>query len=146
MPVNYQQFQDALKRIGELAPKRQEEHEALLARVLAAFEEAADKPQQLNERLESCINLNQQLRTAVPPEDGPINAAISETEQPEDYTSWAADGSQVIPNQHLAVSFGLINVGLVRFSPGDFPSQKVETKLLYDKDLYTEQGYLVGKE
>jgi hypothetical protein len=59
---------------------------------------------------------------------------------------WAADGSQIIPDAHLAVQFGVINVGLIRLAAGEAPRQQIESELLVADELYTPQGYLVGEE
>ncbi|MAT44030.1 MAG: hypothetical protein CL609_16980 [Anaerolineaceae bacterium] len=146
MPVNYVQIQSELKKIGELAPQRQKQHEALLSQVLETFKEAAQDPQGLKDRYLSCYTLVNELRSAIPPEKETLDAAVDATPTSRSYTVWAADGSQIIPNQHFAIQFGLINVGLIRFAGSDVPVQEIETRLLYDTDLYTSQGYLIGEE
>jgi hypothetical protein len=146
MPVNYVQIQSELKKIGALAPQRQKEHQELLAKVLAALEEAAHNPQGLSDRYLSCYILQNDLRCAIPPTAEKLNAAITAAPAESEYTVWAADGSQVIPNQHFAIQFGLINVGLIRFCGSALPIEEIETKLLYAEQLYTTQGYLIGEE
>ncbi len=145
MPVNYVQIQNELKKIGELAPQRQKQHQDLLNQVLETLSAAAEDPQGLNDRYLSCYALRNELRSAVPPVTEKLNASVNATPHTADYTVWAADGSQIIPNQHFAIQFGLINVGLIRFSGAALPQQEIETKLLYADELYSD-GYLIGEE
>ncbi len=147
MPVNYVQIRDEIKKIGENAPLRQKQHEALLERALTLLHQAAVDPTPLQDRHQLCLNLaSGDLRSAYPPLSDQIDSGYQPTALSPNYTVWAADGSQIIPNQHLAVQFGLINIGLIRFGQNDLPRQEIETKLLYADELLTPQGYLVGEE
>lgn len=147
MPVNYVQIRDEIKKIGEKAPLRHRQHEALLERVLSRLHHSAADPQPLDERHRLCLlRTSGDLRSAYTPVNEPFDLGTSAPPLNPAYTAWAADGSQVIPNQHLAVQFGLINIGLIRFSLNEIPRQEIETQLLYADELLTPQGYLVGEE
>lgn len=146
MPINYVQFQNEIKKIGKNAPLQHQKHQELLEKVLQAFHLAGENPQPYQDRFAAALNFHADLRAAAPPEAEPISAAVSPVPDPTSFTVWAADGSQVIPNRHLAVQFGLINVGLIRFSGSETPHQEVDTRVLFDKDLINAQGYPIGEE
>jgi hypothetical protein len=54
----------------------------------------------------------------------------------------AVDGSQIIPDRHQELLFGLINIGSVTLEPGSgaAPRTHVETRLLIGADLESDQG------
>jgi hypothetical protein len=99
----------------------------------------------LAKRAQLALDLNPDLRCAFPGEES-INGSIAVTGQYQAAVLWAADGSQIIPDPHLAVQFGVINVGLIRLAAGEEPRQQIESELLVADDLYTPQGYLKGEE
>ncbi len=53
---------------------------------------------------------------------------------------WAADGSQITPDRHAAVLFGLVNVAVVRMQPGHTPQVFTRSWLLLEPDLEAALG------
>ena len=55
-----------------------------------------------------------------------------------------ADGSQISPDRHAQVYYGLINLGAVKMSleGGEPPSLEIESRLLYENQLYTRTGMI----
>ena len=53
---------------------------------------------------------------------------------------WAADGSQIAPDRHAAVLFGLVNVGVVRMSGSATPQVFTHTELYLEPDLAEAVG------
>ncbi|MHB8135186.1 MAG: DNA double-strand break repair nuclease NurA [Anaerolineaceae bacterium] len=145
MPVNYQQIRASIKAAAQLAPVRERELQSRRERVFQLLDRYAHELPTLSERVQSTLAHIPDFRCALPG-DQPINIAIPETRFLTSIILWAADGSQIIPDSHLAVQFGVINVGLIRLAKGEDPRQAIESQLLYADDLYNEQGYLIGEE
>lgn len=144
MPVNYQQVQLQIKEMGQNAPRmaRDLRERADTGReLLAGFAKDLDY---LRGLLEQAAADNPGLRCAAPREE-PLDYVFSAPPFGEHLpVLLAADGSQVNPNRHDAVEFGLINVGVFRICPGRplAPSEQVRTTLLYAQDLDSEQERL----
>lgn len=145
MPVNYQQIRTAIQKAGKLAPDREKELTERRERVMNLLNHYAQEMDYLAERAQRALDLNADLRCAFPGEET-INSSIPASGQNQVAVLWAADGSQIIPDPHLAVQFGVINVGLIRLAVGEEPRQQIESELLVADDLYTPQGYLKGEE
>jgi hypothetical protein len=61
---------------------------------------------------------------------------------PQSVTVIAADGSQIFPDRHNAVQYGLINVGaiIMRLNSGEAPIIRTKSEILFDDQLYTPTG------
>ena len=145
MPVNYQQIREAIQRAGLQAPLRERELQDRRREAQRLLSQYAREGKQLNQRAERALELNPDLRTALAGEEA-LNEAIDPPAQVPALVIWAADGSQIIPDPHLALQFGVINVGLIRLTSGQTPRQQIESRLLFAEEIYTAQGYLVGEE
>jgi hypothetical protein len=136
MPVNYQEIYTQIKVIGQGAKdrqKRKEERQAQARALLAAYASQLDV---LRNKVDSAKAADPNIRCALPlhePLDfsGPPPASVKEA------TLIAADGSQINPDRHDAVQFGLINVGAItlRVNSGAAPEIFTESELLYGDDL-----------
>jgi hypothetical protein len=145
MPVNYQQIRDAIQKAGSLAPLRDQELRDKREQALALLMQFAPDPQPLIQKAQTALERNPDFRCGLPTRELLNLAHLPTTPLPQ-AVLWGADGSQIIPDQHLAVQFGVINVGLIRLASGAIPRQEIESELLYADDIYTPQGYLVGEE
>jgi len=145
MPVNYQQIRASIKAAGQLAPIRERELESRREKVFQLLERYANDLTILSERVQTTLVHNPDFRCALPV-DQPLNGAYSETKSFTPIVLWAADGSQIIPDSHLAVQFAVINVGLIRLAQGEVPLQNIQSQLLYADELYSSQGYMIGEE
>ncbi len=145
MPVNYQQIRSAIRAAGQQMPQHALKMQERREEVMSLFTEHASHPDSLRERVEWALRLNGELRCAIPSIQ-PLNFHVSEDLSQPMPVLWAADGSQIIPDGHLALQFGVINVGLIRLAAGETPLQKIESQLLFADDLYNAQGHLLGEE
>ena len=145
MPVNYQQIRTAMQKAGKLAPDRDKELSEHREQVMNLLTHYAKDQEYLADRAQRALDLNPDLRCAFPC-DETINHSFPLNNQNQAAVLWAADGSQIIPDPHLAIQFGVINVGLIRLAAGEEPRQQIESELLVADDLYTSQGYLKGEE
>lgn len=145
MPVNYQQIRSAIRAAGQQMPQHALKMQARRVEVMSLFAEHASDPDLLRERAEWALGLNADLRFAIPG-TMPLDFRIMEDPSLPTPILWAADGSQIIPDGHLALQFGVINVGLIRLCAGETPFQAIESQLLFADDLYNAQGHLLGEE
>ncbi len=141
MPVNFQQVQQKVKLIGQIAPAAQKliaDRLELAANLLA---ENAHKLEELDALRERATNLNQGLRCARPGSE----ALTHQTPTPPLDTPivlLAADGSQINPDRHDQIEFGVINTGAFRLQPGSHepPREIIRTDLLYGEELRSGAG------
>jgi hypothetical protein len=145
MPINFQQIQSAIQKFGQEAPAQAKLREQNLEIALTQLNIFSQEPDQLQDRIQLTLAVNPELRCALPANE-PINFTQDLVDSQQLVVLLAADGSQIIPNQHLAVQFGVINVGLMRLEPGATPREQIESDLLYANDIFTDQGYLIGEE
>lgn len=147
MPINFQQIRSAIQKFGQQAPAQAKLREQNLETALSLFKKFSQESEQLQKRIQLSLIANPDLRCALPTGEHLDFTHVASTSS-EQIILLAADGSQIIPDQHLAVQFGVINVGLMRMQPGSSitPRESIESDLLYAQDIFTEQGFLVGEE
>jgi hypothetical protein len=78
------------------------------------------------------------------PVSEPLDAHYALPQLPAQATVLAADGSQIAPDRHAEVEFGLINVGVICMDYGSPapPVTTVHSHLFYDEELYTSTGMI----
>jgi hypothetical protein len=145
MPINFQQIRVAIQKFGQEAPAQAKIRVKTLENALHQLEFSSQEQDMLEQLLQKALAVNPDLRIALPTQEG-IHLSQPTNPSEQECVLLAADGSQIIPDQHLAVQFGVINVGLMRMQSGVMPSERIESDLLYARDIYNEQGFLVGEE
>jgi hypothetical protein len=146
MPLDFQQLSYQIHELGEQAVAREERvrlnHENALA-ILDSFQMKKDA---LIEMVAKALLKNPNLRCAVPGEESLMfHKGVPPRIEPA--VVLAADGSQIIPDRHAPVMFGVINIGSLsmRMGSGETPQQAVETRLLGYDVVYTPGG-VIGEE
>jgi len=141
MAIDFQQVYQKIREIGATAQQRKKTLEERRAHARFLLNLHADNLEVLRRKLESvkeidpairCASpLNERLDFHAPPPVSPLNAVLI-----------AADGSQINPDRHGAVQFGLINVGAIvlRLESGETPQIFTNSQLLFDEDLFTKSG------
>ncbi len=141
MPINYQEVYARIQEIGQgarerkttLDERRQKARDLLSAYAseLDVLRAKVDAAKQADANLRCAYPLTESLasRHPLPGEAAPV-------------TLLAADGSQIIPDRHEAVQFGLVNVGAVvlKTNSGEAPLVFTDSQLLFDHELYTDTG------
>jgi len=131
MPVNYQQIQKQVREQIKLAPARKKLFEERLNRARDILSQHAADLDSLRTKVEHAANADKSLRCAAPLTETLESAHLAEV--PSVYpVLLAADGSQINPNRHDAVEFGLVNVGVITIKPSQ-AAVPVETT---GSDLY----------
>jgi hypothetical protein len=136
MPIDYQQIYTRIKEIGQGAKerrKKKEDAQALARNLLSMYDSQLDA---LRAKVETAKQSDPNIRCALP-----VNENLASSHPPPasviQSTLIAADGSQINPDRHSAVQFGLVNVGAItmRMDSGESPKIFTDTELMYGDDL-----------
>jgi hypothetical protein len=150
MTLDYQQVREQIKKLGESAPQRAKHLRELRELALELLKNNAHDLEALRDKVQRIArNYDPNLRCARPAWGPggvaePLDGHFSPPSPPEKATVLAADGSQIAPDRHAAVNYGLINVGAIQMhleSP-QAPTTTVHSQLFYDEQLYTEAGVI----
>lgn len=147
MPVNYQQIQEQVRKLGELTPAYQQEMDNKLVFAAQRLQAAKGRNEELRARVQAAAQKVSHLRCAIPLTE-PLDAAVPMQPGILPGTVLAADGSQIVPDPHAAVLFGVINIGIFSLHPrqGITPRETTYTDLLYQDRLYNPSGGLINEE
>jgi hypothetical protein len=136
MPINYQEVYSQIQTIGAGAQerrKKKEEAQALARDRLAFFDSQLDL---LHSKVDSAKAADSNIRCALPLNE-PLASSHPKPDSVIQATLIAADGSQINPDRHAAVQFGLVNVGaiIMKLNSGEAPEISTESELLFGDDL-----------
>jgi hypothetical protein len=136
MPINYQEVYTQIQSIGAGAKERRKKKEEAQAQArsrLAFFDSQLDF---LRSKVDSAKASDPNLRCAYPL-DEPLASSHPKPDSVIQATLIAADGSQINPDRHAPVQFGLVNVGaiIMRLNSGEAPQIETESELLFGDDL-----------
>lgn len=147
MPINYHQIESRLPEYG----RRMKEYESKLDETEQSlweqFSNLDGDVTVLRGKVEKTEAQLHRLYCAKPVSE-PLLTHKAAPLVPKSYTLMAADGSQIAPNRHRPVQFGLINVGLiqVRLGSGQAPEVSIQSNLLDPDELLTSEGNLIGED
>jgi uncharacterized coiled-coil protein SlyX len=147
MPVNYHQIESRLPEYG----KRMKDYETALTQAEQALWEQFTRLDEDVAALRAKIDKAEaQLRRlyCAKPVSEPFLTHRAAPLPPAGYTLIAADGSQIVPNRHRPVQFGVINVGLIqaRLGSGNPPEVSIQSTLLDPEELLNPEGNLIGED
>lgn len=137
MALDFQQVREQIKKLGETTYQRAEQLFSLRAQAAALLISNSTNLEHLRLKMFKAVEYDPYLRCAAPVREY-LDACFHLPHLPEQATILAADGSQIAPDRHAGVNFGLINVGAIQMDHGkeQAPVTQVSSKLLYDEDLY----------
>lgn len=141
MPANWEQLHRALIDIRLGIEAESADTKKARDTALACLERYAGDPA-LAERVDFIVRrLGPELRCALPAE-GPIGRGFFPDGSARAKAVIASDGSQVNPDRHQDVLFGIINIGAVIMRPdsGEAPTVLCDTTLLHGQSLSTQDG------
>lgn len=139
MPLNYLHLKNQIGQMGLQARARDAELRSALEQLAARLNKRATDIIFLQELVEKAATQNPGLRCAVPVSE-PLNTHIPVTLPAPTCTILAADGSQITPDPHDSVLYGLINIGIFRIQPGSnlVPTESTSSTLIFGDELYTD--------
>lgn len=141
MPLNYASVDNSASRYAEQAQNWLIENKTIAGQLNTLFNEAACDPVRLQQMIEFAQSSKSSLYLAKPLQEDPL-LSYPVLALPKDYTLLTADGSQIVPNRHRPLQFGLINIGIltVSFGSGHAPEIKLISELLDYAKILREDG------
>ena len=139
MPVSFQQIRSQIKEKGPAAVHRQKVLEERIEEAFALLNQYQNDLDFLHSLVDRAAAADPDLRCAVPGAQS-LTLTIPAPAAGLPLVILAADGSQINPDRHNQVEFGVINTGAVRFAAGEVPQEIVESKLLLGDDLQLASG------
>ena len=141
MALDFQQIYQTIKEIGAGAQERKKTLEERRELARGLFQLHAGNLDGLCYKVESAKAADPNLRCALPLSET-LDFHTPAPELPARATLIAADGSQILPDRHSAVQYGLINVGaiMLRLNSGQAPIIRTDSRLLYDEKLFNSSG------
>jgi hypothetical protein len=143
MPINFQEIYSRIQEIGKGARQRQKTLEERRARARDLLAACASDLDSLRARVDSARALDANLRCASPLSESLLSShPAPAVDSP--VVLIAADGSQIAPDRHAALQFGLINTGAIsmKLNSGETPQVFTWTELFYGDDLLTNGVFL----
>ncbi len=136
MPIDYQQVYTRIKEIGVGAKerrKKKEESQAFARKLLSQYDSQFDL---LRTKVDSAKAADANIRCALPLDES-LASSYPPPDAVKEATLIAADGSQINPDRHAAIQFGLVNVGaiIMKLNSGETPQIKTDSELFYGDDL-----------
>lgn len=146
MPANPQQLFHRIHEFGQGLAATQAAVLAARTEAMRLLQLASRAPGDLKALVEKAAESDRGLRCGLPAgEDLDTSIPVASTAPPP--ALLAVDGSQIVPDRHEEILFGLINVGAVVFVPGSgaAPTVSTETQLLLGEQLYEGGGQLMSE-
>ena len=147
MPLNYASVDNNASHYAEQAKNWLIECKKIAGELNALFNEAASDPEHLRQMIEYAQDIKSTLYLAKPLQEDPLKSYPAPA-LPHNYTLLSADGSQIVPNRHRALQFGLINIGIltVGFGSGQPPEIKLVSELLDHDEIISDDGNLASED
>lgn len=147
MPLNYASVDNNASKFAEQAQNWLIECDQIAGKLNTLFAEAVSDLERLRQMIDFVQESQSKLYLAKPLQEDPLRSFPAPA-LPTEYTLITADGSQVVPNRHRALQFGLINIGMltVSFGSGQPPEIKLVSELLDHKEIINEDNNLVSED
>ncbi len=141
MPLNYASVDNNANHYAEQAQNWLIENKKNAGQLITLFNQAASDPVRLQQIIEFAQSSKSSLYLAKPLQEDPLQSYPAPV-LPKEFTLLTADGSQIVPNRHRSLQFGLINVGIltVNFGSGQPPEIKLISELLDYDEILREDG------
>ena len=141
MAIDFQQIYERIKEIGLSAEERQKDLDEKRAQARILFNEYADNLDGLRKKVDTALLQDANIRCAYPLDEN-LDTRVRTPDLALDATLIAADGSQIVPDRHAAVQFGLVNVGAIamQLNSGKTPDIYTDSQLFFGDELITEYG------
>ncbi len=136
MPIDYQQIYEKIQEIGKGARERKKTLEERRAKARELLNIYASELDLLRSKVDSAKAADPNIRCALPLDES-LASSHPVPDSAIQATLIAADGSQINPDRHAAVQFGLVNVGAItmKLNSGEAPEISTESELLFGDDL-----------
>ncbi len=134
MSLDFQQVRQQIQALVSKAPQREKELQNLQDQADKLLGKYAIDLDYLKDKVSRAAALVRNLRCAIPT-DEPLTETYPLPGTPKTGTIIAADGSQINPNRHFALSYCLVNVGAIQMQIGSpqAPVLFIRSELFYDE-------------
>ena len=133
MPINYLEVRSQVKEMGEVLRDATSETQDQLLQVRELLVQYADQASRINQTVNVAREHRKSIRCALP-----FREALTTIHEEPDVEVprmhlLAGDGSQIFPDRHDVIEFGLVNVGVIHMIQGDntTPTVTRASRLLY---------------
>jgi hypothetical protein len=163
MTLEIEKLRDDVSKMVQITVKSRQRRLAVLEKALERLHAHATDWQELERCLDLAITRAslKKLRAARPLDDGEaLDIAVDPPELPDQATAIASDGSQIMPDQHAAYLYSLVNVGIFIYFYGqkqtpiqatapwlDYPdkdNQELSSMGLFPDESFPESSAAVG--
>ncbi len=146
MALDFQQVYAKIKEIGATVQQRKKVLEDRRGEARRLLKSYANELDVLRERIDTVKAADPALRCALPLKE-PLDAHYPPPAVPLNATLIAADGSQINPDRHGQIHYGLVNVGAIvlQLNSGQVPEIFIDSQLLYEDELFTKSGNPVNE-
>ena len=145
MTLDFQQIHEQVVKLGENAPRRQQELIQKRDNARDLLHSRADDLEALRGKVFNVVaHYEPTLRCALPVKEK-LDAGFPLLPLTKPVTILAADGSQINPDRHAEVEYCLINVGAIRMRLGAPEPPQIyidSSRLFYDEGLYRTFGMI----
>jgi len=143
MALDFQQVRKQVKALGENARQREQELKGLRQLACQLLSSNAQEIEYLRQKVEQARAYDPGLRCALPIHES-LDAAFRLPALPDQATIVAVDGSQIYPDRHAEVHYGMVNVGAIQMRRGmvESPQTTIQCQLIYGDELYTQVGMI----
>ena len=137
MPINFLSLKSQITEMGSEARAREAGMQSAIKELRALLDARANDLIALQKLVEEEAQKSKGLRCAIPVSE-PLNAHIACSLPAPVCTILAADGSQINPDPHDTVLYGLVNIGVFRMQPGSglAPQEITRSELVHGDALY----------
>lgn len=145
VPIDYLSIQKQIKEKGQEAGLQWQDHLERAENARRLLAELAGDLEFLQSRVAQALEKNSGLRCAVPYRER-LDISGQPSPSKEALSILAADGSQIIPDRHGRVEFGVINIGVFSMVTGVLnpqpPQEITRSRLLYGKEMEQPGGMI----
>lgn len=137
MSLNFIQVRQQVSDFGKYANLQTQQLQRLSQQSDQLFIRYANDLEWLHDRVARIAHHSDPALRCALPINEPLNSKIPLLAQPGKATILAVDGSQVSPDRHLQVNYGLINVGAIAIQnyTSEQPATFTHSHLLYGEDI-----------
>ncbi len=146
MTLDYQSLSMQIGKIGENAIGYYQSLHVKRQQAMQSLVNYSNSLEILTEKVHRAARNQLTLRCALPVKE-PLDGHFASDASIQGVVLFAADGSQVAPEQHSQVNFFMINIGTMRMQIGSVQTPRMETSsaIYAAADLYTPQGFITDE-
>ena len=135
MSVDYQKLIPKIQQLADQIGQASDGHRRRVEIALEALERFATEAVFLAQRVEQAIDQEGRTLRCAKPFDSILNSAFPSPELQNKFNLAASDGSQILPDRHAEIFFGMINIGGITLPQNSsaLPVEKTQSDFWYSE-------------